>query len=279
MDWREFQTATGLVGHESGDGGRAVVVLHGGPGMSDYTAPLCEEIAAGGDGALRLARYQQRGQAPSTSDGPLTIEQFVADVVEVIDHLGTDEAILAGHSWGAHLAMQVAADRPERVAALLLVDPLGGIGDGGTGTMDGVIQGRLTEQARDELARLPTLGLAPDQAATREIRLIWPGYFADPQSAPPMPDDLTVWPPVGAELWPTIADRFAAGHLATALPTFDKPALYQVGRHSPIDPAANVATAALFPNGILEELDCGHFPWIELPGSVTAATRRLLAKL
>ena len=42
-------------------------------------------------------------------------------------------------------------------------------------------------------------------------------------------------------------------------------------------PAANQKSAALMSGAIVDEVDAGHFLWIEQPGSVAAATRRLLA--
>src|SRR3954469_16681036 len=44
--WVRFETAGGLIGHERGTGERTVVVLHGGPGLTDYVAPLADEILA-----------------------------------------------------------------------------------------------------------------------------------------------------------------------------------------------------------------------------------------
>jgi lipase len=44
------------------------------------------------------------------------------DILAVLDALGVEKALLAGHSMGAYVAAGVAADHPERVSELLLVD-------------------------------------------------------------------------------------------------------------------------------------------------------------
>ena len=75
-----------IVGWESGDGERALV-LHGGPLISDYTAPLAEQL----DG-LRTIRYQQRGLPPSTTAGPFDVEANVADALAVLDARGVARA-------------------------------------------------------------------------------------------------------------------------------------------------------------------------------------------
>src|SRR5580658_760402 len=54
-----------ITGWLAGDG-PPVLVLHGGPGLSDYTAPLAAELTD----AFGVIRYQQRGLAPSVTSGP-----------------------------------------------------------------------------------------------------------------------------------------------------------------------------------------------------------------
>jgi pimeloyl-ACP methyl ester carboxylesterase len=46
-------------------------------------------------------------------------------MLAVLDHFAVQRAVLAGHSMGAYLAARIAAEHPERVASLVLVD--GGI--------------------------------------------------------------------------------------------------------------------------------------------------------
>lgn len=273
-DWEEFEAA-GTVGWQKGDGELLALVLHGGPGLTEYTADVCEEILAGGEGRLRVARYQQRGAPPSSVEGPVTVARLVDDAVAVLDHLGADRALVAGHSWGGHLAMHIAVARAERVAGLLLLDSLGAVGDGGTGTMEGVISSRLSDATRAELAALrQRTDLEPDEKGTAELRLIWPGYFKDPASAPPMPD-ISVHGAAGAAMGDAMR-LLQEGVLERTLPSLDIPSLHLIGAHSPIEPAANLRTAALFRGAIVETQDAGHFSWIEQPGSVAAATRQLL---
>jgi pimeloyl-ACP methyl ester carboxylesterase len=66
------------------------------------------------------------------------------------------------------------------------------------------------------------------------------------------------------------------GALERALRSLRVPSLHLIGAHSPIEPAANERTAALMRDAIVEIHDVGHFAWLEEPGSVAAATRRLL---
>src|SRR5689334_13130387 len=186
MTWRPFETE-GIGGWHRGEGDLVALVMHGGPGLTDYTEALADEILDGGGGALRAVRYQQRGHAPSVVDGVFTIEEAVADAVAVLDHFGARRALIAGHSWGGHLAMHFAVRQPERTAGLLLLDSLGGVGDGGYGTMGSIIDSRLSPDAHARLAELLADGSQSDDARTENFWLRWPGYFKDPATAPPMP--------------------------------------------------------------------------------------------
>jgi pimeloyl-ACP methyl ester carboxylesterase len=46
----------------------------------------------------------------------------VADLVAVLDHLGWDEAVIAGQSWGGNVVLELAARHPERVVSVVAVD-------------------------------------------------------------------------------------------------------------------------------------------------------------
>lgn len=108
-----------------GDAGTPpLLLLHGlasAAAIWELTAPA---LAAG----RRVVALDQRGHGLSDKpDDGYDFATIVADdlaAVEALD-LGPRFA-LAGHSWGANVALELAARHPERVAALLLID--GGFG-------------------------------------------------------------------------------------------------------------------------------------------------------
>ena len=53
---------------------------------------------------------------------PYGFAAHVADLVAVLDHAGAERAVLVGHSMGAHVVARLAAEHPERAAAVLLLD-------------------------------------------------------------------------------------------------------------------------------------------------------------
>src|SRR3954449_1149550 len=106
-----FTTDEGLAGWVQGDGA-PVLLLHGGPGLSyEYVDGLAEDIGAG----YRIASFQQRGLAPSTTAGPFDLPTAVADVVAVLDALGWERAWVVGHSWGGHLLLHLAIGPGKRL--------------------------------------------------------------------------------------------------------------------------------------------------------------------
>ena len=274
MDWKTFEIEGTTVGSISGAGDGLALLIHGGPGLSDYMDMVADEVAEALPGH-RIARYQQRGLEPSTTEGPFTVAQLVDDLVAVLDHLGGGPAVLVGHSWGGHLAMHVAVAHPSRVRGLVLIDSLGAVDDGGQSTMQPVIASRMGDEAVIELlSLLERDDLSPLEVGSEQMRLCWRGYFADPASAPE-PPPMVLDPVSNGAVMEDANALLEATVLAAALPQLAVPSVHIIGRASPIDPDANRATAALCPGAVVVELDTGHFPWIEQPGSVADAVRRL----
>lgn len=261
-----------LSGWVAGDG-PPVLMLHGGPGLS-FT--VLDDAAAELVPAFRVASFQQRGLAPSVEDGPFTIEQALADVVAVLQHLGWDRAYVVGHSWGGHLAFHAAVALPDRLLGVLSIDPLGAVGDGGMAAFDAEMFARTPEADRQrakELDEASMRGEGTEADGLEGLRLVWPAYFADPPHAPPMPP-LRMSVPATALFADVVASLPA---LEAALPDVRVRLGVLVGARSPMPPAeAGLATAERVPGAWgISVPDAGHFPWLESPGCVAAAMDRL----
>src|SRR5262249_61296732 len=71
----------------------------------------------------RVVRLDLRGHGNSPVPPPereLTLERLVADVAELMDHLGCPSAHIVGNSAGGYLGQQLAMNRSERVRSLML---------------------------------------------------------------------------------------------------------------------------------------------------------------
>ncbi len=110
-------------------GGRGwpIVLLHGLASTShiwDLVAPLLVEDA-------RVIALDQRGHGQSDKpDGEYGFEIVVADLRGVLTALEIERPVLVGHSWGASVALWMAAHFPDEPAGLIMVD--GGLSDLGS---------------------------------------------------------------------------------------------------------------------------------------------------
>jgi proline iminopeptidase len=256
--------------------GPPALLLHGGPGLSDYLAPLAAEL----DSVLCCVRYQQRGIEPAPTDGPLDVTAHVSDALAVLDAIG-GEPWLVGHSWGGHLALQVAVEAPHRVRGLVLIGSLGAEGDGGWDALDATIESRLTPAAAAEVeqaeAELERGADDADAVALRALRAVWPAYFADPAAAPPAPDDLRTGQAAYEEGRVSVLAGLEAGTLRRELPELDLPVLLVHGTDDPLPLSSAEGLARLLPRSRLVVLEgCGHFPWLEQPGVVADAVAAFL---
>jgi lipase len=86
-----------------------------------------------------------RGDSDKPESG-YGLEAHAADVVRVLDHLGLQSAVLAGHSMGGFVALKTALAFPDRVRALILLD-------GGWPRVESTPE-ELTEEEKQEAAAL-----------------------------------------------------------------------------------------------------------------------------
>jgi 3-oxoadipate enol-lactonase len=100
--------------HRGTGAGRPIVWLHGasGPAWDDVTAALADQF--------RSYVPDLRGYGATSRQGPYGPELSAADVIGLLDDLGLESAVLAGHSSGGIVAYLAALAHPDRVSALVL---------------------------------------------------------------------------------------------------------------------------------------------------------------
>ncbi len=264
-----------VVGHVGGTGPE-VLLLHGGP-VSNYMEPVAEEFRD----RFRVATYQQRGLEPSTLAGPYDVATHLADVVAVLDELGWQRPMVVGHSWGGNLLLHLLATHADRVVGALVIDSLGGVGDGGYAEFEAEL---ITRTAPEEVARGAALdermmtGEATDDEAVESLRIFWAAYFPSPDRAAPFPV-LRVSPTMVAQ---TLSSAMA--ELSTLQPRLrglGVPTVFMHGEKSPMPVSASTDTADVI--GVAAEVqvvpDAGHFVWMDAPGCVGAALDHLAGQL
>lgn len=102
----------------------AIMLLHGSNADLHTWEPWVEALKD----RYRVIRFDQVGHGLTGPDPQHDYSRanYVADIGEVADKLGLETFILGGNSMGGKHALAFAAEHPERLAGLLLVDSGGG---------------------------------------------------------------------------------------------------------------------------------------------------------
>ena len=99
--------------------GSAVVLIHGYP----FNRSLWTEQTEALTSRFRVVTPDLRGFGESdASEGPATMNRMAQDVAKLMDHLGIDQAVIAGLSMGGYVALAFVKQFPSRVKALVLAD-------------------------------------------------------------------------------------------------------------------------------------------------------------
>jgi proline iminopeptidase len=265
-----------LHGHFGGRGIPALL-LHGGPGLPDFTQGAADELA----GLFTTIRYTQRGTLPSTVGGPYTVELHMADALAILDLFDQERAWAIGHSWGGQLALHLAVAHPERLYGVVCIDAPGVSAKVMPEYVEGLLA-KLTPEERtrvEEIEERSKAGETTEEEEIEQLRILWPAMFADPSAAPLFP-----YEHIGLEAYrettASMEEHWKKRTLRKGLPEVAMPVLFVHGIQDPLPLKGSVRTAKLIPGARVARIpNCGHFPWIEQPGFLSRSIRGLIALL
>ncbi|MGV0991231.1 MAG: alpha/beta fold hydrolase [Mycobacterium sp.] len=253
-----------------------VLLVHGiGRSLEDWD-PQYERLAAG----HRVIAVDVPGFGFSDRpDGPITLSAFAKGVLGAVDVLGETRPLhVVGNSLGGAIAMQILANRPERVASLALIDPAG-------------FGSEVTMLLR--MLTLPVIGPLSTRRPTRaSAKLLERTIFADPALATKARIDHAL--AIGGQPHTGAVMRETAVHLGTArgvrpgwrrqLAAFaaqhPRPTLVMWGDRDRVLPAHHLDEARrVFPHAETHLLPgIGHMPQIECPDEFADLMLPFLAK-
>lgn len=275
-----FVTVEGLEVHYkvTGEGTPPLILLHGfGASLFSWReimSPLGEQTTVLAFDRPAFGLTERPLRAEWGNRNPYASDFQVDLTVAMIDLLGAERAVLVGNSAGGTIAMLTALEYPERVKALILVDPAV------------YAQGGVPAWTRPLLNTPQMRHLGP--LISRRIRT-WGLDFA--RSAWHDPGKITaeVWEgyqkPLQAENWDvalwelTLAGR--PSRLAERLSELTLPVLVITGDDDRIVPTEqSVRLAGELPNAELVVIpNCGHVPHEECPQPVLQAITSFLARI
>lgn len=101
-------------------GAPPMVLLHG---LSANASAFAGLMDAGLSPAFRVIAPDLRGRGGTDKpESGYTMSHHAADVIALLDHLDLERVVLVGHSFGGFLAIHMAANHPERVSQLAVID-------------------------------------------------------------------------------------------------------------------------------------------------------------
>lgn len=145
------------------------------------------------------------------------------------------------------------------------------MGDGGQAGFGAALEARATPEARARIAELNKLSNTSKEqkaaVALEYFRLDWPGYFAVPAQAPPVPATVRVSPDGHEQTSASLAEAAELGELPGLLSGFTGPVEVIAGERSPLPRQATESTA-VFPDARLTIVPgAGHQLWHEAPAA------------
>jgi pimeloyl-ACP methyl ester carboxylesterase len=233
--------------------GTPTLYLHGIPTSSEDWIPFLEQTGGLAPDLLGFGRSGKAGHLDYSIDGEV---EFVKSVLE---GLQLDRISLVGHGWGAAIGLALAQHEPDRIAKLVLINPLPVI-------PDFKWPGIARAWRRPGLGEL-VMGSIPRWLFTRTMRR--GGPWTEAQLA-------TIWEQFDQGTQRAIlrlhrdaaVQRLAIDGIDVG--GLDSPALVLWGEDDPWFPVGLAeAYAASLPRASLERIPhAGHWPWLDQPSVV-----------
>ena len=274
----QFIDVDGLQVHlkERGAGAPNLLLLHGFAASTYSWREVIDELGQYG----RTVAYDRPAfgltERPFVTPerNPYSPAYQAAQVPALLDALDMEGAILVGNSAGGTTAVRAALDYPERVQALILVDPAIYTGGGAPSWADWLLDTPQADHLGPLLARQITdwgyqFGRSAWHDPARFTDEIWQGYTK----------------PLGADNWDyalwQLTRSSDAADLAARLPELTLPILVITGDDDRIVPTEqSIRLAAELPNAELVVIpNCGHVPQEECPQEFMMAVETFLGRL
>jgi pimeloyl-ACP methyl ester carboxylesterase len=250
-------TRRGIISYREAGAGPSLCLLHG---ISSQSGSWVHQLHAlsprfhvvAWDAPGYGESDQLLANTPATSD-------YADSLAELLDALGIERMLLVGSSFGALIAGDFAAARPDRVVGLVLLSPAGGYGLADASEREAKLAARL-----QRLGRLGPKGLAQDLPA---------GMLSQRASAEAR--TLAAWSTarIRPDGYSQAARTLANGRLIEDARKYPGPALVIAGTQDDITPAAgSERIARAFPLGTFRLIEnAGHLCHLDTPAVVSSA--------
>ncbi|WP_341724166.1 alpha/beta hydrolase [Pseudoxanthomonas putridarboris] len=252
-------------------GAPTVVMVHGFTGGKENWYPLAERL--GGRYRLVVPDLPGWGESQRIDGADYGFAAQAARLADFLRHVRRDGSpiVLLGHSMGGGIAAIAAAEHPQLVARVGLIDAAG-------------VRFQDNQFGIDVLAGENPFAVSDAASLQRYLDTVFHDRAVQPSLPWPVSEAVIGWRIRQAPFEQQVLDRigrsdqrFLPGQAAAAI---RQPALLLWCRQDRvIDPSAMALYAAQMPQAIQVSLDdCGHMSIMEKPDDVAAAVARLISQ-
>jgi pimeloyl-ACP methyl ester carboxylesterase len=252
--------------HVQDVGSGPAVILLSGFGLNHQLWDRQVRVLA--DAGYRTVCITQRGHGQS--DQPLSgygLDRMSADAAAVLDSMGVTGATVVGHSFGGQVSFLLAANRPDLVSRLVLV----GSNAVRASRSDDFPFGAPPEPVLSQLVA----GEESDRVSARYPQIEM--NFATPPHPGTVNWLMSAW--LHMPSWSAIAcyRTMLTADLISDIPRVSQPVLQIVGSADRVHSAKGAHwLQSRLSDAVLTELDCGHFPMLEVGEDFDEALLRFL---
>ena len=262
--------------------GKPILLINGGPGMNSN----------GFDGIAKMLSknnlvitYDQRGTGrsalPEINSHTISMNLMMEDIEVLRKHLGIDQWIILGHSFGGMLASYYATIHPGHIEALILSSS-GGIDLSLLSYVNTNIRKRLSRSDADSLNYWNNKIAAGDTSYQTRLgrgRALAPAYLYNRKYIPVIAERLTQGnTDINNIVWADL--RQMNFDCTSKLLSFNKPVLIIQGKNDIIAEKTALQEQRVFKKSTLVLLDhSGHYGWLDNETEYLSAINIFLSKL
>lgn len=246
----------GDIYYETTGEGPAILMMHGGLGLShDYFRPYFDTLAE----TNTVVYYDHFGNGRSGRPddySEMTFDRLVSDAEELMTQLGHEKFTLIGHSYGGFVAQAFAAQSPDRLEGLVLIDTVPAFDY--QPTLSG------PDESMAAIQKLFSQPLTSDEEWRADWGNVIKIYFKNyPEETGADLDARTVYE---HRAWNAAGALLGTFNMLEELPDIETPSLVIAGKHDGITPPEPGAEriGSLLPNAkVVIFEDSAHYPFIE----------------
>ena len=269
----------GSIAYKTFGKGFPVLIINGGPGIgSDGFSSLAEVLSENNHTIIYDQRGTGRSQIDEINASSMSMDHLLTDIESLRKHLGFDEWIVLGHSFGGMLAYAYAAEYPERVTGMIQSHS-GGLDLDIRNAYD--VMSRLSDTERDSLTHYSVkirMGDDSPETSLRRATILASAYLFDKSFAPQVAGRLSSTDMrINSLIWNELES--IDFNTSEEMRNFEKPVLILTGE----DEVAPVFLAekahSILPNSELVIMErCGHYGWLERPDIYLTKVNEFLNK-